>query len=93
MLTKTVCPLETLQIPHTNPQLLDFKLLKAFINHLLSTIHLDNSLTGIPNTDFWGLEDNEGGFINLDSWDPRQTSQDVYKVIDSVLICLRHFYY
>jgi hypothetical protein len=35
----------------------------------------------IPNTDDWGLEGNEDGFINLDSWDPRQTSQDVYKVI------------
>jgi hypothetical protein len=47
----------------------------------LSTIHHDNSSTEIPNTDYWGLEGNEDGFINLDSWDPRQTSQDVYKVI------------
>jgi hypothetical protein len=55
--------------------------LKAFINHLLSTIRHDNSLTETPNTDCWGLEGNEDGFLDLDSWDPRQTSQDVYKVI------------
>jgi hypothetical protein len=35
----------------------------------------------IPNTDAWGLESNEDGFIDLNGWDPRQTSQDVYKVI------------
>jgi hypothetical protein len=54
--------------------------LKAFINYLLSTIHHDN-LTEIPITDRWGLKGNEDGFIDLDKWDPRQASQDVYKVI------------
>lgn len=54
--------------------------MQAFINHLLSTIHPDD-LTEIPNTDCWGLKGNEDGFIDLDGWDPRQTSQDVYKVI------------
>ena len=77
VLTKTVCPLKPLQ----NPYLLGFKLLKAFINYLLSTIHYDNSSTEVPNADCWGLEGNEDSFIDLDSWDPRQTSQDVYKVI------------
>jgi len=62
-------------------QVLTKALLKAFINHLLSTIHQDNSSTETPNTDCWGLEGNEDGFIDLGSWDPRQTSQDVYKVI------------
>jgi hypothetical protein len=38
-------------------------------------------LTEIPNTDSWGLEDHEHGFVDLDSWDPRQISQDVYKVV------------
>jgi hypothetical protein len=38
-------------------------------------------LTEIPKADYWGLEGNEDGFIDLDSWDPRQTGQDVYKVI------------
>jgi hypothetical protein len=58
-----------------------FKLLKAFINHLLSTIHYGNPLTEIPNADCWGLGGDEDGFIDLDSWDPRQISQNVYKVI------------
>jgi len=66
--------------PYTNPHWLGFKLLKAFINHLLLTIHHDN-LTEISNTDCWGLEGNEDSFIDLDNWDPRQASQDVYKVI------------
>jgi hypothetical protein len=60
---------------------LSFKLLKAFVNNLLSTIHHDNYSADIPNTNCWGLEGNEDGFIDLDGWDPRQTSQDVYKVI------------
>jgi hypothetical protein len=60
---------------------LGFKLLKAFINNLLSTIHRDNALAEIPNTGCWGLEGNEDGYIDLNGWDPRQTSQDVYKVI------------
>jgi hypothetical protein len=38
-------------------------------------------MTDIPNTDCWGLEGNEDGFIDLDCWDPRQSSQDVYKVV------------
>jgi len=65
---------------YTNPHWLGFKLLKAFINHLLSTIH-HNNLTEILNTDCWGLEGNEDGFINLDNWDSRQASQEVYKMI------------
>jgi hypothetical protein len=56
------------------------KLLKAFINHLLFTIYHED-LAEIPKADYWGLEGNEGGFIDLDGWDPRQTRQDVYKVI------------
>ena len=47
----------------------------------MSTIDYDKSLTQIPNTDSWGLEGNKDGIIDLDSWNPRQTSQDVYKVI------------
>ena len=31
--------------------------------------------------DCWGLEAQGGGYMDLDSWDPRQTNQDVYKVI------------
>lgn len=55
-------------------------MLKVFLNRLLSTIHHDDS-TEIPKTDYWGLEGNEDGFIDLDGWDPRQTRQDVYKVV------------
>ena len=55
--------------------------MKAFINRLLLTIHHDNSSPEIPNTDCWGLEGNKDGFFDLDSWDPRHTSQEVYKVI------------
>ncbi|MCJ1318102.1 hypothetical protein MMC15_003429 [Xylographa vitiligo] len=77
VLTKTVCPLEPMQ----NPYLLGFKLLKAFVNHLLSTIHHDNPSTEIPNADCWGIKGNEDSFIDLDRWDPRQIIQDVYKVI------------
>jgi hypothetical protein len=64
----------------TKPSLTRFQAVKAFINHLILTIHYNN-LTEIPNTDCWGLEGNEDGFIDLDNWDPRQASQDVYKVI------------
>jgi hypothetical protein len=35
----------------------------------------------MPNADSWGLKGNEDSFIDLDHWDPRQTSQDVYEVI------------
>ena len=31
--------------------------------------------------DYWALEGNGDGFIDLDSWDPRQIRQDVYKVV------------
>lgn len=57
--------------------------MKTFINRLLSTIHHDKSLslTKIPSQDDWGLEDNGDGVIDLDRWDPRQTSESVYKVI------------
>jgi hypothetical protein len=61
-------------------------MLKTFINHLLSTIHHDNPLMDIPNTDCWGLKSNEDGFIDLDCWDPRQSSQDVYKVVTLPII-------
>ncbi|KAH8674432.1 hypothetical protein BGZ60DRAFT_429438 [Tricladium varicosporioides] len=62
-------------------QVLTKELLKAFINHLLSTICRD-SLTEIPITDCWGLKGNEDSFIDLGCWDPQwQTNQDVYKVI------------
>jgi hypothetical protein len=44
-------------------------------------MHHDDPLTDIPNTDCWGLKGNEDGFIDLDRWDPRQSSQDVYKVV------------
>jgi hypothetical protein len=57
------------------------KLLKSFINQLLSTIHHDDSLKEIPTPDYWSPEVSEDGFIELDSWDPPQTSRDVYKVI------------
>jgi hypothetical protein len=45
------------------------------------TIHHGNSSTEIPATDCWGLKSDEDGFIDLERWDPRQTRQDVYKVI------------
>ena len=48
---------------------------------MLLTLHHDSLLTEIPTTDCWGLEGNEDGFMDLDSWDPRQTNQNVYKVI------------
>jgi len=76
VLTKTVCPSK----PYKS-SLTGFKLLKAFINHLLSTIHHNNSSTEIPNMDYWGLEGNKDSFINLNSWDPQQTSQNIYKMI------------
>jgi hypothetical protein len=38
-------------------------------------------LADIPSTDCWGLKGNEDGFIDLDCWNPRKSSQDVYKVI------------
>jgi hypothetical protein len=44
-------------------------------------IHDENSSTEIPIADCWGLEGSEDSFIDLDSWDPRQKGQDVYKVI------------
>jgi hypothetical protein len=47
----------------------------------LSTLHHDSLLTDIPATGCWGLEGNENGFMNLDSWDPRQANVTVYKVI------------
>jgi hypothetical protein len=84
VLTKAVSPLENLQILTDS----GFKLLKAFINNLLSTIHRDNTLTDIPNANCWGLEGNGDGFIDLDRWDPRHSSQDVYKVIAFKVIAL-----
>ena len=48
---------------------------------MLLTLHHDSLSTEIPTTDCWGLEGNEDGFMDLDSWDPRQTNQDAYKVI------------
>ncbi|KAG9229342.1 hypothetical protein BJ875DRAFT_200917 [Amylocarpus encephaloides] len=55
-------------------------LLKDFINRLLSTIH-PGDLIEIPKTDCWGLKGNGDAFIDLNAWNPRQTRQDVYKVI------------
>jgi hypothetical protein len=55
---QNVCPIESFQ----NLHLLGFKLLKDFINHLLSAIRHDNPSTEIPNADCWDLKGNEDGF-------------------------------
>lgn len=38
-------------------------------------------MTNIPEADHWGLKGNEAGFLDLDSWNPRQAKQDVYRVV------------
>ncbi|KAI0126992.1 hypothetical protein BJ170DRAFT_425728 [Xylariales sp. AK1849] len=67
--------------PATATQVLTTALLKAFISNLLSELRQDNYLRNIPDTDHWGLEGNEDGFLDLRSWNPRQTNQYIYKVI------------
>jgi hypothetical protein len=57
------------------------KLLEGFVNHLLSTIRQKDPLTEVPKAKCWRLEDNDHGMINLNSWNPRQANQEVYRVV------------
>lgn len=41
----------------------------------------DESLTEIPDPDYWGLAGKEDGFLDLNKWDPRREGQDVYRVV------------
>jgi hypothetical protein len=55
--------------------------LKTFINELLSNIHEDKLSMETPSPDCWGIKGNEDSFIDLNSWNPRKTVPEIYKVI------------
>ena len=65
----------------TSSILIRLKLLEGFLNQLLLTIHQKDPLAEVPKARCWRLEDNDHGLIDLNSWNPRQADQEVYRVI------------